>query len=105
MRNESSSSHHLLTGLLWADGTMYNAPTVDIPNVVDPMGVGDAFVGGFLHALRKFDNNDNQTILNNSLAAAALKNTISGDFNLSTEEEILEVMHDGFNLKDIKIYE
>lgn len=105
MRNEISSSHHLLTGLLWADGTMYNAPIVDIPNVVDPMGVGDAFVGGFLHALRKFDNNDNQTILNYSLAAAALKNTISGDFNLSTEEEILEVMHDGFNLKDIKIYE
>lgn len=105
MRNELSSNHHFLTGLLWADGKMYNAPIVDIPNVVDPMGVGDAFVGGFLHALQCFDNNDNQKILNYSLAAASLKNTISGDFNLSTEEEILEVMHDGYNLKEIKIYD
>lgn len=105
MRNELSSNHHFLTGLLWADGKMYNAPIVDIPNVVDPMGVGDAFVGGFLHALQCFDNNDNQMILNYSLAAASLKNTISGDFNLSTEEEILEVMHDGYNLKEIKIYD
>ena len=105
MRNEISSSHHLLTGLLWADGMMYNAPIVDIPNVVDPMGVGDAFVGGFLHALQRFDNDDNQTILDYSLASASLKNTISGDFNLSTDEEILEVMHDGYNLKDIKIYD
>jgi len=30
--------------------------------------------------------------LNYSLAAAALKNTIPGDFNLSTEEEILDVL-------------
>jgi 2-dehydro-3-deoxygluconokinase len=83
----------MLTALLWADGTMYNAPIVDIPHVVDPMGVGDAFDGGFLHALRLFNDDENQRILNYSLAAAALKNTVSGDFNLSTEDEILEVMN------------
>ena len=104
MRNQISSSHHMLTALLWADGKMYNAPIVDIPNVVDPMGVGDAFDGGFLHALRIFDENDNQQILNYSLAAASLKNTISGDFNLSTEDEILTVMNNGFVLDDVKIY-
>lgn len=105
MRNQISSSHHMLTALLWADGKMYNAPIVDIPNVVDPMGVGDAFDGGFLHALRIFDDADNQRILNYSLAAASLKNTIAGDFNLSTEEEILEVMNDNYQLHDIKKYD
>jgi len=104
MRNEISSSHHMLTALLWADGRMYNAPIVDIPNVVDPMGVGDAFDGGFLHALRLFDDSENQRILDYSLAAASLKNTISGDFNLSTEEEILEVMNDHYTIKDVKVY-
>jgi 2-dehydro-3-deoxygluconokinase len=94
----------MLTALLWADGKMYNAPIVDIPNVVDPMGVGDAFDGGFLHALRLFDENDNQQILNYSLAAASLKNTISGDFNLSTEDEILAVMNNDFQLDSIKVY-
>jgi 2-dehydro-3-deoxygluconokinase len=35
--------------------------------------------------------------LNYSLAAAALKNTIPGDFNLSTEEEILDVLSGCYN--------
>ena len=92
MRNQLSSSHHLLTALLWADEQLYNASIVDIPYVVDPMGVGDAFDGGFIHALRLFPK-DNQRILDYSLAAAALKNTIAGDFNLSTEDEILSLMN------------
>lgn len=104
MRNQISSSHHMLTALLWADGRMYNASIVDIPAVVDPMGVGDAFDGGFLHALRLFPD-DNQRILDYSLAAASLKNTIAGDFNLSTEEEIMEVMNSNFTIHDIKVYD
>lgn len=104
MRNQISSSHHMLTALLWADGKMYNAQIVDIPNVVDPMGVGDAFDGGFIHALRLFPD-DNQRILDYSLAAASLKNTVAGDFNLSTEEEILEVMNDNYQIHDIKVYD
>lgn len=104
MRNELSSSHHFLTALLWVDGHMLNAKIVDIPQVVDPMGVGDAFSAGFLHALRLFPDND-QKILDYSLAAASLKNTIAGDFNLSTENEIMEVMNDGYQIHDIKVYD
>ena len=104
MRNEISSSHHTLTALLWADGKMYDAKIVDIPNVVDPMGVGDAFDGGFLHAIKLYPD-DNQRILDYSLAAASLKNTISGDFNLSTEAEIMEVMNDNYQIHDIKKYD
>ena len=73
MRNIVSSMHHTLT------------------HVIDPVGVGDAFMGGWMHAIQLFPN-DRQKQLDYSLAAAALKNSIPGDFNLSTEEEILEVM-------------
>jgi len=55
------------------------------------VGVGDAFMGAWLHALKKFPD-DRQLQLNYSLAAAALKNTIPGDFNLSTDEEIMDVL-------------
>ena len=48
-------------------------------------------MGAWLHAIRLFPD-DKQKQLNYSLAAASLKNTIPGDFNLSTEEEILDVM-------------
>jgi len=91
MRNIVSSNHHTLTALLWTDGRLLQAPIMDIPDVVDPVGVGDAFMGGWLHAISLFPD-DKQKQLNYSLAAAALKNTIPGDFNLSTEEEILDVM-------------
>jgi 2-dehydro-3-deoxygluconokinase len=91
MRNIVNSNHHTLTALLWTDGKLLQAPIIDIPDVVDPVGVGDAFMGGWLHAISLFPD-DKQKQLNYSLAAAALKNTIPGDFNLSTEEEIIDVM-------------
>jgi 2-dehydro-3-deoxygluconokinase len=69
---------------------------MDIPDVVDPVGVGDAFMGGWLHSIRLFPDNK-QKQLNYSLAAAALKNTIPGDFNLSTEEEIMAVLEQSFS--------
>ena len=90
MRNMVSSNHHTLTALLWSDGQLLQAPIYDIPDVVDPVGVGDAFMGGFLHAIN-ISPDDRQQQLNYSLAAAALKNTIPGDFNLSDEDEILAV--------------
>ena len=84
-------NHHTLTALLWTEGKLLQAPIIDIPDVIDPVGVGDAFMGGWLHAVNVFPD-DRQKQLNYSLAAAALKNTVPGDFNLSTEEEIMDVM-------------
>ena len=96
MRNIVSSKHHTLTGLLWTDGELLQSPIMDIPDVIDPVGVGDAFMGGWLHAINLFPD-DKQMQLNYSLAAAALKNTIPGDFNLSTEEEIMDVLEGRHN--------
>lgn len=91
IRNQVSSSHHTLTALLWSEGQLYSTRVMDIPGVLDPMGVGDAFMGAFLHALRAFPD-DCQQALDYSLAAATLKNSIPGDFNLSTDEEIRELL-------------
>lgn len=86
-RNQLSSSHHLLTALLWSDGKVYSTKIYDVPGIVDPMGVGDAFAAAQLHIMRTYPNNA-QYCLDYALAAATLKNSISGDFNLSTNEEI-----------------
>ena len=96
MRNMVASNHHTLTALLWTDGTLLQAPIHDITDVVDPVGVGDAFMSGFLHAINIFPD-DRQKQLDYSLAAAALKNTIPGDFNLSTEDEIMDVVKQRYN--------
>lgn len=96
MRNIVGSSHHTLTALLWSNGRLLQAPIIDIPDVVDPVGVGDAFMAGLLHSLSAFPD-DEQLILNYSLAAAALKNTIPGDFNLTNDEEIMTVVNQKYN--------
>ena len=96
MRNIVSSNHHTITALLWTEGRLLQAPIIDVPNVVDSVGVGDAFMGGLLHAVNIFPD-DRQKQLNYSLAAAALKNTVPGDFNLISEEEIMDAMLGKYN--------
>jgi len=91
MRNQITSSHHTLTGLLYTGEKMYKTKIYDIQDIVDPMGVGDAFVAGFIHARLHYAD-DNQKCLDYSLAASTLKNSVSGDFNLSTDDEIQNLM-------------
>jgi 2-dehydro-3-deoxygluconokinase len=92
MRNMISSKHNTLTALLWNEGDMLTTRIYDIPDIVDPVGVGDAFLAGLNHA-RFAEPNNPQFGLDYALAAAALKNTIPGDFNLATDEEIRELMN------------
>lgn len=105
MRNMVASNHHTLTALLWTDGCLLQAPIMDITNVVDPVGVGDAFMAAFLHAMVAFPG-DRQLQLNYSLAAATLKNTIPGDFNLCSDDEVMEVLlqhHDTHTLYKVTV--
>ena len=97
MRNMVASSHHLLTALLYTAETpdgpyqLLKSTINDINGVVDPSGVGDAFMAGMLHCAFQPGMTE-QRLLDYALAAAAMKNTIIGDFNLATDEEITAVM-------------
>ena len=55
------------------------------------MGVGDAFVAAFIHARQRWADDD-QRCLDFALAASAMKNTVPGDQNLVTEQEIIAMM-------------
>lgn len=94
LRNTLSANHHLLSGVIYAEGKLYTTKIYDVDNVIDPMGVGDAFIAAYLHAYLKYGD-DNARCLDFSLAASALKNTIPGDFNLITEEEVEDVVGTG----------
>ena len=94
LRNQMTTNHHTLTGLLWHEGEIYLPRIYDIYPVLDPMGVGDAYVAAYIHAALKRPY-DPQFQIDFALAASQLKNSISGDFNLVTEEEILEQMQEG----------
>lgn len=91
LRNQITSNHHTLTGVLWSDGKLYTTRIYDISPIIDPMGVGDAFVAAFIHARGKWGEVP-QRCLDFALAASQLKNSVTGDFNLVTEEEVISQM-------------
>ena len=86
MRNAMTSDHHTLKGLLYSDGSMKLSRTYEVNNVVDSMGVGDAFVGAMLYAMQNYD--DDQKRLDFAMAGSALKNTIVGDYNMVSVDEV-----------------
>lgn len=91
LRNQMTSTHHTFTGVLWDEGRLVFTRIYDVEPIIDPMGVGDAFVAAFIHAsLQRPD--DAQWCLDYALAASTLKNTIPGDANLVSEDEILALM-------------
>lgn len=85
-RGQISASHNTLSGQCWNGTEMIKTKTIDIPNIVDRIGGGDAFMAGFIYAYITFQ--DIQKALEYGVAASALKHTVEGDFNLATLQEI-----------------
>lgn len=91
LRNTLDANHHILTGLLYANGKLVRARTHAIDHVVDCVGVGDAFAAGMIYGLIHYPDSD-ASALEFAVAAATLKNTIYGDFNLVSAEEVKALM-------------
>lgn len=81
----SVGRHDLSAAMHTRDGETH-APPIAITEIVDRIGGGDAFAAGLIHALMA--GKGDEDALRFALAAAALKHTIPGDFNLAREDEI-----------------
>lgn len=92
-RESISASHNTLTGYLYANNQLYHSKTYDIDHIIDRIGGGDAFVAGVLHGYINEWKLD--TIVSFATAASVLKHTISGDANLITEAEVMEMIKSG----------
>lgn len=87
LRGSLSASHNTWSGVLWQNGKFFSAPTYNILPIVDRVGGGDAFMGGLIYGLRRYKD-DPQKALNFAAAAACLKHTITGDFNMVSVSEV-----------------
>lgn len=101
-RTQHSVDSHSLSGALFRrTGSAiqeFRTGPIDMTGVVDRVGAGDAFAAGLLHGLRRA--RDDQDALDFSLAAAALKHTVPGDFNLASEVLVRSTMNeDGFAIQ------
>ncbi|MCQ2228674.1 MAG: sugar kinase [Bacteroidales bacterium] len=91
LRNVLNANTHILTQLLYTkEGQFYAGRTYEISHVVDCVGCGDAMCAGLIYGLKNFDNDEDA--LNFSVAAGTLKNTIVGDYNLVTADEVMALM-------------
>lgn len=89
-RETVSASHNRLTGRCFTGDQYHESPTIDLNPIVDRIGGGDAFMAGYIYGSLQFD--DPARALAFATAASALKHMIEGDFNLSTVEEVEQVM-------------
>ena len=89
-RRAFHASHNAYKGFLHDGKMMYESREYDIPDINDRIGAGDAFMASLIFQLSK--NAPPQYATEFATAAAALKHTIQGDFNLVSESEIEALM-------------
>ena len=85
MRRSFSASDNNWSALLLDEKNMYHSHEYSI-HLVDRVGGGDAFSGGLIYGL--LNNMKGQEALEFGVAAGCLKQTIEGDFNLVTVDEV-----------------
>lgn len=85
-RSSLSASHNTLSGSLYDGKQLLRTQTYDIQPIVDRIGGGDAFMGGFIYGQLAYG--DDQKALDFGLAASVLKHSIEGDANLATVQEV-----------------
>ncbi len=86
LRESYSATHNGWKALAYDGNDFYVSKRYDINPIIDRVGGGDSFSGGLIHGLLTMDSI--QDALEFAVAASALKQTIPGDFNLVSAEEV-----------------
>jgi 2-dehydro-3-deoxygluconokinase len=86
LRTAESAERQTLAGAMLVRGGERTSRTHRLDGIVDRVGSGDAFAAGVLHG--RLTGLDDQKTLELALAAAVLKHSIPGDFNLATLADV-----------------
>lgn len=90
LRYSVSASHQKIGGILYDGKSVYRSIIREVNPVVDRVGSGDAFMGGLIYGLLQYPG-DHQKTIDFASAACCIKHTISGDINLASVEEVLQL--------------
>ncbi|MGO5436610.1 sugar kinase [Enterococcus cecorum] len=88
-----SAKHNQLQGTIYSQNQYYKSKVIDIPDIIDRVGGGDAYSAGILHGL--LSGYSAQEIVNFATAASALKHMVYGDCNQFTLEEVQAYLKNG----------
>ena len=87
LRESLSADWNRWSAVLRTGAGFLAGPAYEIRAIVDRIGTGDAFAAGLVHGLAA--GLPDAAALDFAVAAAVLKHSIPGDWNLSTEKDIL----------------
>lgn len=92
LRETLSASNNCLGAMVYDGNEFYQTPSVEF-QIVDRVGGGDAFAAGIIYSLLK--QKTLKETAEFSWAASILKHSIPGDQNLSTPEEVYNLIETG----------
>lgn len=90
VRIQHSADNQELSALLASRNRLFTTRVYSLGKIVDRIGSGDAFAAGILHGIES--GLDDQATLDFALAAACLKHSVPGDFNLVTKADVYNVL-------------
>jgi len=90
LRESKSADHNSWSACINDRNNFYLSHKYEIYDIVDRVGGGDAFSGGLIYGLNKYENKEDA--LNFAVAASCLKHSISGDFNRVSVAEVEKLM-------------
>lgn len=89
-RFSNSATHNLYYAFYYNEGQMSISREYDTNEVVDRVGSGDCFMAGLIHA--QLQGLDDQQIISFAAAAAYSKFFVKGDFNTTSEKDIIKLI-------------
>lgn len=99
VRVQRSVDHHVISAITaLRDGAVHTTAARDVSPIVDRIGTGDAFAAGVLHG--GLAGLSAQAALDFGVAAACLKHSLPGDFNLVGAADVHALL--GENALDVK---
>lgn len=86
LRESFSATRNGWKAMIYDGSEFYESRRYDIDPIIDRVGGGDSFSGGLIHGLLTMSSQGEA--LEFAVAASALKQTIPGDFNLVSADEV-----------------
>ena len=87
LRESFSATHNGWKAMIYNGKEFYESKRYDINPIIDRVGGGDSFSGGLIHGL--LTKGSQGEALEFAVAASALKQTVPGDFNLMSADEVI----------------
>lgn len=98
VRVQHNVDSHEFSGVLMTRNGIHSTRNYVLDRIVDRIGSGDAYAAGVLHGL--LTGLDDQATVDFGVAAAVLKQSIPGDFNLADAAEVRSLLGDsGFSVR------